>query len=161
MGATERRMTWFAVVVAVLSVVSSRLVGGTHPNQRVAGAGAVARQSSVASPDTMIDLLGSPSPNPALGNEARTFDRLVGAWDADFSFRRDDGTVYHKKGEIRFGWVMDGRAIQDLWVGYPSEGQKDRSIGTTFRFFDTKLNLWRIVFIKSPIQLRGHCPGRT
>jgi len=95
----------------------------------------------------MINILGSPTPNPALGDEAQTFDRLVGTWDADFSFHRTDGTVDHKKGEIHFGWVMDGTAIQDLWIGYPTDAQQERSIGTTFRFFDTKLKQWRIVFI--------------
>src|SRR5919109_4265036 len=97
--------------------------------------------------DAMIRVLGSSNANAALGDEAQTFDRFVGTWDADFSFRRKDGVVYHKKGELHFGWVMDGRAIQDLWIGYPTEGQKERSIGTTLRFFDPKLKQWRIVFI--------------
>jgi hypothetical protein len=95
----------------------------------------------------MINVLGSPTPNPALGEEAQTFDRLVGTWDADFTFHRADGTVFRKKGELHFGWVMDGHAIQDLWIGYPAEGQKERTIGTTIRFFDTKLKQWRIVFV--------------
>jgi hypothetical protein len=64
--------------------------------------------------DAMIRVLGSPNPSPTLGEEAQTFDRLIGSWDADFSFHRDDGTVYHKKGELHFGWVMDGHAVQDL-----------------------------------------------
>ena len=97
--------------------------------------------------DAMIRVLGSPNPSPTLGEEAQTFDRLIGSWDADFSFHRDDGTVYHKKGELHFGWVMDGHAVQDLWIGYPTGEQKARTIGTTFRFFDTKLKQWRIVFI--------------
>jgi hypothetical protein len=97
--------------------------------------------------EAMISVLGSPNPNPSLGEEAQTFDRLIGSWDADFSFHRDDGTVYHKKGELHFGWVMDGHAVQDLWIGYPTAEQKERTIGTTFRFFDTKLKQWRIVFI--------------
>jgi hypothetical protein len=97
--------------------------------------------------DAMIRVLGSPNPSPTLGEEAQTFDRLIGSWDADFSFHRDDGTVYHKKGELHFGWVMDGHAVQDLWIGYPTGEQKARTIGTTFRFFDTKLKQWRVVFI--------------
>ena len=95
----------------------------------------------------MIRVLGSANPNPSLGEEAQTFDRLIGSWDADFSFPQADGTVRHKKGELHFGWVMDGHAIQDLWIGYPTGEQKERTIGTTFRFFDTKLKQWRIVFI--------------
>jgi hypothetical protein len=87
--------------------------------------------------EAMITALGSATPNPSMGEEAQTFDRLVGTWDAEFTFYRDDGTVFHKKGELLFGWIMDGRAIQDLWIGYPTESQKERTIGTTIRFFDT------------------------
>jgi hypothetical protein len=95
----------------------------------------------------MITALASSNPNPSLGDEAQTFDRLVGTWDAEFTFHREDGTVVQKKGELRFGWTMDGHAIQDLWIGYPTENQKQRSIGTTIRFFDTTLKQWRVVFI--------------
>ena len=97
--------------------------------------------------EAMIRVLGSANPNPSLGEEAQTFDRLIGSWDADFSFPQADGTVRHKKGELHFGWVMDGHAVQDLWIGYPTGEQKECTIGTTFRFFDTKLKQWRIVFI--------------
>jgi predicted component of type VI protein secretion system len=48
--------------------------------------------------EAMIRVLGSANPNPSLGEEAQTFDRLVGSWDADFSFPQADGTVRHKKG---------------------------------------------------------------
>jgi hypothetical protein len=95
----------------------------------------------------MINVLGSADANLSVGDEAKTFDRLVGTWDADFSFHRADGSVSHKKGELLFGWVMDGHAIQDLWIGYPTEGQKERTIGTTIRFFDTALKQWRVVFV--------------
>jgi hypothetical protein len=95
----------------------------------------------------MISALGSAKPNPSIGEEAQTFDRLVGTWDADFTFYRDDGTTFHKTGELFFGWVMDGHAIQDLWIGYPNGDQKERTIGTTIRFFDTALKQWRVVFV--------------
>lgn len=105
-----------------------------------------------SSRNAMIDALGSPNPNPVLGDEARTFDQLVGTWDADFTFHRPDGTILHKKGELHFGWVMDGTAMQDLWIGYPAEAGKERSIGTTIRFLDPQTKQWRIVFvIRGPI----------
>jgi hypothetical protein len=97
--------------------------------------------------EAMINVLRSEDANPSIGDEAKTFDRLVGTWDADFTFYRADGSVFHKKGELLFGWVMDGHAIQDLWIGYPSENQKERTIGTTIRFFDTALKQWRVVFV--------------
>src|SRR5919109_2616277 len=143
LGTTWRRR--LAILAALLILSTTLLVAGSAPD--VGANGADARQANALSREAMINVLRSPSPNPALGDEAQTFGRLVGTWDADFSFRREDGTVYHKKGEIHFGWVMDGTAIQDLWIGYPSDGQKERSIGTTLRFFDPKLKQWRIVFI--------------
>ena len=97
--------------------------------------------------DAMISALGAANPNASLGDEARTFDRFVGAWDADFGFPHDDGTTTHKRGELFFGWVLDGRAIQDLWIGYPAGPGKERTIGTTIRFFDSATNQWRIVFV--------------
>lgn len=97
--------------------------------------------------DAMISVLGAAKPNASLGDEARTFDRFVGAWDADFGFAHDDGTTTHKRGELFFGWVLDGRAIQDLWIGFPAGAGKERTIGTTIRFFDSATKQWRIVFV--------------
>jgi hypothetical protein len=95
----------------------------------------------------MIKALGASSPHPSLGEEARVFDRLVGTWDCDYSFFLEDGSVRHKKGELLLGWILDGRAVQDIFVTYPADGEKDRRIGTTVRFFDTALKQWRVVFV--------------
>jgi hypothetical protein len=97
--------------------------------------------------EAKIAALGSDRPHPSIGEEARTFDRLVGTWDVDFGFPRDDGTVRHKRGELLLGWVMDGHAVQDLWISYPADGERNRKIGTSFRFFDTALKQWRVIFI--------------
>jgi hypothetical protein len=95
----------------------------------------------------MIKVLEASGPHPSLGEQARVFDRLVGSWDCDYSFPRDDGTVRHSKGELLVGWILDGRAVQDLFIIYPANGEKERRIGTTIRFFDTALKQWRIIFI--------------
>ena len=105
------------------------------------------RTSSSSAPEAMSNVLASSGPHPSLGDEAKTFDRFVGAWDAEFTSYRDGGKVYHRKGELHFGWVLDGRAIQDLWIAYPTAARKEREIGTTIRFFDASLKQWRIVFI--------------
>jgi hypothetical protein len=97
--------------------------------------------------DAMISVLGAMNPSPSLGDESRIFDRLIGAWDADFTFPHDDGTTTRKKGELLFGWVLDGHAMQDLWISYPADSSKHRTIGTTIWFFDTSTKRWRIVFV--------------
>jgi len=111
----------------------------------ILGSGAAASRATPR--EAMIAALASLHPNPSLGEEARTFDRLVGTWDCDYSFRSPDGTVRHKRGELLFGWILDGRAIQDVWITYPPDGEKERTIGTSVRFFDTALKQWRVVFL--------------
>ena len=105
------------------------------------------KNSSSSAPQAMINVLASGGPHPSLGEEAQTFDRFVGTWDGEFTSYRKGGAVYYRKGELHFGWVMDGYALQDLWIGYPTGTQKARTIGTTLWFFDTKLKQWRVVFI--------------
>lgn len=111
----------------------------------------------------MIKSLAAPSPHPSLGDGAHAFDWLVGSWDCDYGFHRDDGSVQHKKGELLAGWVLDGRAVQDLFISYPAAGEKDRRMGTTIRFFDTALKQWRIIFISPQfnyvVTVQGHSEG--
>ena len=97
--------------------------------------------------DAMIRALGAMNPHPSIGDEARTFDRLVGSWDCDYTFYLDDGSVRHKSGEVLFGWVLDGLALQDIWITYPTDAQRDRTMGTSIRFFDTTLKQWRVLFV--------------
>ncbi len=100
---------------------------------------------------------------PSLGDEARVWDRFIGAWDCDFTFFLEDGSVRRSRGELEFGWVMDGRAIQDIWITYPKEAGKERGIGTSLRFFDSKSKTWQVVFISpaynAVITVRGGIEG--
>jgi hypothetical protein len=116
-----------------------------------AGLAAIGFVSAAAAGDPrrdMITALPAPGPHPSLGDEARLFDRLVGTWDCDYSFHAEDGTTRRSSGELRFGWIIDGRALQDIWVGYPREGSKDeRTIGTSLRFFDATSRTWRVVWV--------------
>jgi hypothetical protein len=95
----------------------------------------------------MVSVLAASSPHPSLGDHAQVWDRFVGAWDCDFGFYLDDGSVRRSAGELDFGWVIDGRALQDIWISYPSDGTKERNIGTSIRFFDDKSKTWRVVFV--------------
>jgi hypothetical protein len=96
----------------------------------------------------MIKALEAPGPHASLGEEARVFDRFVGTWDCDFANFDDDGRVKRAQGRVVFGWIVDGRAVQDVWTWFPNGwGGKERGIGTTVRFFDAKLKKWRIVWV--------------
>jgi len=95
----------------------------------------------------MIDALPALDPHPSLGEEAQLFDRFVGTWDAAYEEYGDDGSTSRSSGEVRFGWILDGRALQDVWITYPDSTRPEREIGTSVRYYDTKLKQWCVVFV--------------
>jgi hypothetical protein len=95
----------------------------------------------------MITTLEARGPHPSIGDQAQTFDRFVGTWDCDYASFKEDGTTEHARGEVIFGWVLDGRAVQDIWTWIDKGTSGERKLGTTVRFFDPKIGKWRIVWI--------------
>ena len=63
----------------------------------------------------MLNALGADRPHPVLGEEANAFDRFIGTWDCDYANFKDDGTTERSHGQVVFGWILDGRAVQDVW----------------------------------------------
>jgi hypothetical protein len=100
----------------------------------------------------MITALEAAGPHPSLGEQARVFDRFVGTWDCDYANFKDDGTTERARGEVIFGWVLDGRAVQDIWTWTYENTDGQRELGTTVRFFDSKAGKWRIAWI-DPVNL--------
>jgi hypothetical protein len=95
----------------------------------------------------MVTTLKALGPHPSLGDQAKVFGRIVGSWDGEYTEFSKDGKTTHSSGEWIFGWVMDGRAIQDLFIIHPSAERKERYIGTSLRFFDPKSHTWSVTFI--------------
>jgi hypothetical protein len=95
----------------------------------------------------MVAALKAPGPHPSLGDQAKIFGRLVGTWEVEYTDFSKEGKVTHRSGELVVGWVMDGRAIQDLWIVYPSGARKEREVYTDLRYFDRKSRTWPATFI--------------
>jgi hypothetical protein len=80
---------------------------------------------------------------------------IVGRWDMDVTALLEDGTTHEGRGEIHAGWVLQGRAIQDLWMiprreeRKPGMGEMPGTgnwYGTTLRIYDPNLDAWRILW---------------
>ena len=41
---------------------------------------------------------------------------LIGDWRFNAVVHADDGARHTGEGEIHFAWVLEGRAIQDVWI---------------------------------------------
>jgi hypothetical protein len=65
---------------------------------------------------------------------------LIGSWEMDAATFGEDGTQHKGRGEIHFDWVLEGRAIQDVWI-LPGV-----FYGTTLRIFDAGLDAWHILW---------------
>jgi hypothetical protein len=56
-------------------------------------------------------------------------------------------------GGLYFGWVLDGRAVQDVWI-VPGRDQGGRTDpcngfhGSTIRFYDPSLDAWKSTWIE-------------
>jgi hypothetical protein len=127
--ASMRSFRWQTLLLTVISVTGVA----------VRCAGVTSNAVPEADPKRqMVAVLAAPGPHPALGEQARVWDRFIGMWDCDFGFFGDDGSVRHSPGELEFGWVLDGRAVQDLWIGYREAARRRgaserRSAGSTKR----------------------------
>jgi len=48
-------------------------------------------------------------------------------------------------------WILEGRALQDVWTTNDQKTHSSNPDGTTLRFYDPKIDAWHIVWI-SPKQ---------
>lgn len=91
---------------------------------------------------------------PAAGRESdmRLYGRFVGDWDVEMTLYPEDGHPVHARGEWIFGWVLEGRAIQDTWI-VPARADRDPQsakpgpYGTTLRFPAPGSDRWRVTWL--------------
>lgn len=95
--------------------------------------------------------LAANGPDPNLEEKLMLFKQFIGDWEIEEHYTEADGTVVNMKGEVHFRWILDGKAIQDVWMGCPEGSQKIVIFGTTIRFYDPKIDAWYSTWI-SPIK---------
>jgi len=102
---------------------------------------------ATASSLNLTTALKATSPHPTLADQTQVLGRLVGSWDVEYTTFAKDGTSSLRTGEFIVEWVMDGRAIQDLWIVHPSGDRKEREVYTDLHWFDAKSRTWRSAFV--------------
>jgi hypothetical protein len=90
------------------------------------------------------------------GQKLALYGWLVGNWQTEVVTHDMEGKSHRGRGEIRAGWILEGKAIQDVWM-IPPYRERDAGIsvlpvsgnwyGTTIRAFDPKIDAWRIYWI--------------
>jgi hypothetical protein len=94
----------------------------------------------------LADVLFAPGPDPALADKLALYGRFVGrTWETEIVAHETDGKKHSGRGDITFGWILQGRAVQDVWrIHPPAMPIAGAWYGTTVRVYDPKLDAWRI-----------------
>lgn len=121
--------------------------------------------------DTSADIfrtaLIAPGPHPGLGRHADTYGRLIGSWAGMYEDRSEDGETARGRMEVHFAWVLEGRAVQDVWIAPPLEERRGgatagsrNTYGSTLRVFDASIEAWRVIWLNPVTGVRNDLVGR-
>jgi hypothetical protein len=106
----------------------------------------------------MIDVLKADGPAPEIPPDANIYGWLVGSWKLDVVRYGVDVRDRNIQGEAHFGWVLEGRAMQDVWI--MKAAPLVSTYGTTFRVWDATLGAWRITWTNPISGRRDELIGR-
>jgi hypothetical protein len=91
---------------------------------------------------------------------------LVGSWALDVRHYWADVSARGVTAEVHVGWVLEGRAVQDVWImprRPDRRGTVDKALnmyGTTLRVWDAALQAWRVTWINPVAGARADLVGR-
>jgi hypothetical protein len=89
---------------------------------------------------SFIEALASDAPAADRAEKLQLYGWLIGCWTMDATLWLDNGDTHRGPGEVYFGWVLEGRAIQDVWI-LPGV-----FYGTTLRIYDPAIDAWHILW---------------
>jgi len=94
--------------------------------------------------------LESDGPYSELKDKLMLFGQFAGNWEYESRYFLPDGKTARAKGEIHFGWILGGTAIQDVMTGIvldPPPGFPRTGFGTMVRFYDLDIDAWHCVWV--------------
>ncbi len=110
---------------------------------------------AITLPPSFPEVLHAAGPDAEREPKLSLYAFLIGHWDLDVTTIQDDGTTHRGHGEIYAGWVLQGRAIQDVWMiprlrdrkpGIEQLSGAGNWYGTTLRSFDPGMDAWHILW---------------
>jgi len=91
---------------------------------------------------------------------------LIGSWELDIVGYDEEKNVIHSIGEAHFAWVLEGRAVQDVFINPrrtdrgPDSPKFANWFGTTIRIYDPTIQAWRVNWWHTIEQYTIHGPYR-
>lgn len=106
---------------------------------------------AVAPLTPMLEALSAQGPHHEHADKLNLFGQFVGTWEVDVVNHLSDGTREAARGEWHFGWILQGRAVQDVWIAPSRTEQQQHDLafyeyGTAVRVYDPKLDHWHVAW---------------
>jgi hypothetical protein len=95
-----------------------------------------------------LKALAADGPDPEHAQAMQLFGQLVGSWE--HTWREFSSTPVGGTGEWHFGWVLQGRVVQDVFIAYYDDGTL-YDYGTTIRAYDPAKGQWNVAYC-GPVQ---------
>ncbi len=100
----------------------------------------------------MIQALTATGPLSEHADKLALFGQFVGSWEILGKFFHSDGSIEEEhEAEWHFGWVLEGRAIQDVLIrpstAQRAAGHEADEYGTTVRIYDPRIAGWWVVWM--------------
>jgi hypothetical protein len=111
-------------------------------------------------------ILAADARSPEIPEAADLYGWLIGSWQLDVFDYAADGGTRPLHGEAHFGWVLEGRAVQDVWIipsvteRTPQMERRQNRYGTTLRVWDAAIQAWRVTWINPVSGSRDELIGR-
>ena len=104
--------------------------------------------------NVFFDALVSSARAPELADVDDLFGFLIGSWDLEAVLHDSTGQTQRSRGELHAAWVLEGRAIQDVWT-LPGV-----FVGSTLRVYDPGIDAWHILWSDPLRQYYNRQTGR-
>jgi hypothetical protein len=92
------------------------------------------------------------------------YGQFIGSWRGTVVVHEPQGQRRESTCEVHFDWVLEGRAIQDVWIAPARDGRRpgeqSRMYGTTLRVYDVEKKFWHITWIDPVRQVCNRMTGR-
>jgi hypothetical protein len=103
---------------------------------------------------TFQTVLAASARSPEIPESTDIYGWLIGSWELEvLHYKAVDVSSLGIKGEVHFGWVLEGRAVQDVWImprrteRTVQTGKSNNMYGTTLRVWDPAIQAWLIRWI--------------
>ena len=108
----------------------------------------------------MLRALHAAGPAPDRAERMMLYGQFLGSWQGTRIVHDAAGARRELAAEVHFDWVLEGRAVQDVWIARAPEDGQPVMYGTTLRVYDPARDCWHISWFDPLTQYTMRMVGR-